>query len=135
MPGLVKTPTKMSQVATTSHQAPGVSQANTTNGPPQTSQGPPGDYIGTSPPDRRRVTIVGGGGLHHHHHHRTSMVDRQNSFSSGSHEASEIFGSRSSMEDHLLTPHRGRDSRGDVDSTTAVLDAAILDLTRRRLAM
>lgn len=136
MPGLVK-PTKMSEAH---HPAPRMAQRNT-NSPPPTSQGPPGHYIGASSAGgSRRVTIVGGGLPH------LGMVDRQNSFGGPGHHLpmdhhGDMFGSRSSgisLADDLLRSHHRRHSDADPrdhECTTAVLDAAILDLTRRRLAM
>lgn len=134
MPGLVK-PTKMSEVH---HQAPRMSQSST-NGPPQTSQGPPGHYIGASSAGgSRRVTIVAGGLSH------LGMVDRQSSYGGSGHhlpmDHGDMFGSRASISlaDDLLRSHSRRHSDADPrdhETSTAVLDAAILDLTRRRLAM
>ena len=81
----------------------------------------------------RRVTI--GGSMH------ANKMDRRNSLSSMSFNMDEFFGpgagrrgsmaGDSAFPDSLLHPGR----RGSMDSSTAALDAALFDITRRRLSM
>ena len=126
----------MSQV---SHSISGVSQHK----PPQTGQGPPRrHYIGS--PTKKKATATaaltleagagdrfsGGSSRRVSVGGRRSMAERANSFTLPF-EHGDIF-ARSSPSDLDLHAHRRHEP---IDPTAAVLDAAILDLTRRRMAM
>lgn len=131
----------MSQVSSHPHHHHHSGQSSNTSGPPQTSQGPPGHYVGggsgssnsssSSYSGARRVNFVEGAGAVS----RRSMAERQDSFGHLGFDGGDMYGSRSSfsLADDVLATHRRGDSREE--PSTAALDAAILDLTRRRLSM
>ena len=119
-----------------------------------TPSGPPGGGNGGGAYTSRRVTIggmqgsggvVGGGGVGpssmmnpHHHSGPTApptMLDRRGSLASSGFEMDDIFGGRRGSLGFDMGMENLFARRGSMDSTTAVLDAAIFDLTRKRYSM
>mmetsp|Transcript_2123 Transcript_2123/g.4627 ORF Transcript_2123/g.4627 Transcript_2123/m.4627 type:complete len:812 (-) Transcript_2123:154-2589(-) len=101
--------------------------------PPQQGQQEPVNFNPRSDPyhPSRRVTI--GGSMH------TNKADRRNSLSSMSFNMDDFFGPgagrRPSMGGDSTFPDALFGRRDSLDSSTAALDAAIFDLTRRRLSV
>lgn len=102
--------------------------------PPQQQQQEPVNFNPRSDPyhPSRRVTI--GGSMHH-----ANKADRRNSLSSMSFNMDDFFGPgagrRPSMGGDSSFPDALFGRRDSLDSSTAALDAAIFDLTRRRLSV